>query len=252
MASGRAIAVCRGASRGAGRALRVAVSAYLLLALAACSIGKLEPLEVETGPGADVTVDGLHRVKNSALAMAWIKPDANFARYTHVRLDPVHINYRRTPDDTESPRGDNYALTRDQTEAFKRVFRDAFARQIEKVAGMPLDDSNGPATLRIGAAIIDLTIKIPELPGSGMAARYTQSTADMTLVMEVRDSQSGEILARIADRKLARSAGNDTTISYSSSASDQSAIREVFSRWAEILAKRLSELRQLASTEIAD
>jgi hypothetical protein len=252
MARGRAIAVRCDASPWAARVLLFALSTSVLLALTACSTGKLEPLEIETGPGADVTVDGLHRVSNPTLSMAWIKPGADFSRYTHVRLDPVHIAYRRTPDDGESPRGDNYALTREQTEAFRRIFRDAFVQQIGKLDALAFGDSNGPTTLRIGAAIIDLTIKIPELPGSGAAARYTSSTADMTLVMEIRDSQSGEILARVADRKLARSAGNDTTLSYSSAASNQLAIREIFDRWAEILAKRLSELRELASPVVAD
>ncbi len=36
---------------------------------------------IQTGPDAEVTFDGLHRVDNSAFTNAWADPDIDFSRY---------------------------------------------------------------------------------------------------------------------------------------------------------------------------
>jgi len=68
--------------------------------------------EIQTGPGAEVTVDGLHRIDNSVFQRAWLKPSADFTTYTQVMLDPVGIAYKRKPKSTRYNRTrSKFALT---------------------------------------------------------------------------------------------------------------------------------------------
>ena len=51
-----------------------------VLAVASCAS---EPT-IQTGPNAEVTFDGLHRVDNSAFKDAWVDPDIDFSRYNKI------------------------------------------------------------------------------------------------------------------------------------------------------------------------
>jgi hypothetical protein len=61
-----------------------AVSAGVLVATAGIASAQdaPPPMKVQTGPDAEVTVDGLHRVDNSLMALAYVKPDMNLQGYT--------------------------------------------------------------------------------------------------------------------------------------------------------------------------
>jgi hypothetical protein len=48
---------------------------------------------------------------------------------------------------------------------------------------------------------MDLVVKIPTERAGGRDQSYTVSYAEVTLIVELRDSESGEILARVADRR---------------------------------------------------
>jgi hypothetical protein len=62
----------------------------------------------------------------------------------------------------------------------------------------------------------------------------------MTLVLELYDSASNEILARAIDRRRARNVGN---IRWATSVSNRAAARRILRRWADLLVGRLDEVR---------
>jgi len=229
-----------------------APSALLTAALFACASQPLPEMEIETGPGAEVTADGLHRVKNPQLASAWVKPDADFASYDQIMLDLVAVSYKRKPKSTRYQRtGSNFALTDRQMEDLQRYFREAFTKELSESEHYQLVEAPGPRVLRIETAIIDLVVKVPTEQGAGREHVYTSSTAEMTLLMELRDSLSGEILARVADRKDARRAGHggSSDLYYSSAPSNTGAVQRVFRGWAQILRGRLDQIHELQPME---
>jgi hypothetical protein len=206
--------------------------------------------EIETGPGAQVTIDGLHRVKNSRYKHVWAKPDADLAAYEKITFGPVEVHYRRKPrgrrDAATSP---NFALTTRQMEDLKKELEGAFAAELTKAGLYQLVEEPGPEVLRIDISIIDLIVKVPTQSTTASQQTYTSSTADMTLIMELRDSTSGEILARAADRQDARAPGfaSSNDLYHSNSARDRGAVRRVFKGWAEILRAQLEEIRSIES-----
>jgi len=219
-------------------------------ALTACASG---PAMIEGGPGAEVTVDGLHKVVNSAFRDAWVKPSADFGSYSAVVLDPIDISYRRKPKSTKYSTGSgNFALTDDQMARMKRYFREVFTAELRKSPHYGVTDSAGPAVLRLAASIKDLRVKVPTelVPGRGRV--YVTNVGEMTLLLELRDSLSGEILARVADRREAR-IGGGFDLRSSSSVSNTEAVKSVFRRWASILRTRLDALHALEpSTSLED
>ena len=231
----------------------VAASSTLLAAtLFACASRPLPEAEIETGPDAEVTTDGLHRVKNPLFGDAWVKHDADFASYDKVTLDPVSVSYKRKPKATRyQGTGSNFALTERQMEDLRRYFREAFAKELSDSEYYELVETPGPQVLRVAAAIIDLVIKVPTRSGAGREHVYTSSTGSMTLLMELRDALSGEILARVSDRKEARAAGHGTPsdLYYSSAVSSAEDVRRVFRRWAQILKARLDQIHELEPTK---
>jgi hypothetical protein len=199
----------------------------------------------EEGPNAEVTVDGLHKVINSSYRDAWVKPDANFASYTAVQLDPVEISYRRKPRRSQYGGTEgNFALTETQMANMKRYFREAFSAELEKASYYELAEAPGPTVLRLVPSIIDLQINVPTEPAAGRDRVYAMKVGKMTLLLEIHDSLSGEILARVADRREARLHGG-YELRQSNPVSNTDAIQRLFRRWAEILRKRLDEVHAI-------
>jgi hypothetical protein len=230
------------------RRIRSAAIALLCAcALAGCRSDG--PPVLETGPNAEVTHDGLVRVRSSRFQYAWLKPDADFARYSQVMMDPVTVAYKRPPRETESRRNPdrgNFALTSEQMAAMKRYFAEAFEKELATLENFTLVHAPGPGTLRVEASLIDLVVNVPTRPGPGSDLVFTTSAAQMTLVLELRDAITGEILARVADRRDTQSgSGAVSDLTYSTPATNTGALRLLFKRWARILATRLDAIRQL-------
>jgi hypothetical protein len=210
----------------------------------------LDPIEIDTGPEARATADGLYPVKKPRFERAWLDPGADFSHYTAVMLEPVTIAYERTP--RKGPyhglSSANFALSDSQLQELQRSFHDEFAQRIAKTDAFVSTASPGPAVLRIDAAIIDLVVKAPTEPMNARDRVYTTSTGEMTLVLEVRDSLSGRVLARAEDRREVRAAGAGGAgdFYFSNAATNAGAVRGEFRRWAEILGQRLDQLHASA------
>lgn len=223
------------------------LASLLALGLVACAGGGRQP-EIATGGRAEVTVDGLHRLDYSGFRDAWVKPDADFASYSKILVAPPRVSYRREPRQGRY-RGpeSNFALSAEQMAAFAALLRSTFEEELARSEHYELVGEPGADVLRMEPAVIDLTVKVPTEPRTmGRDFVFTTSTADMTLLMELRDAQSGEILARVADRREARTAGHGPSDLYwSNSVTDRDAVRRVFRRWARILRQRLDAVHEI-------
>jgi hypothetical protein len=64
----------------------------------------------------------------------------------------------------------------------------------------------------------------------------------MSLIAELYDSETGEVLARVVDRREARRAG---TLSYTNSATNEDDFRYIANGWARILRNSLDKAHGL-------
>ena len=102
----------------------------------------------------------------------------------------------------------------------------------------------GRDVLRVTAELIDLIVRVPTQQTGGRGGVATRSYGAVTLVLEVRDSQSGEIIARAADRQdpTGGGAGDFAEVRPSLVRSDT---QRLFRYWADLLRERLDELREV-------
>jgi len=213
-----------------GSGLRTILSAVLAAALcAACA-------NDTSTRAAEVTHDGLERVAGSKVERAWVKPGVNFSQYTEVSLLDCFVSFRR-----------NWRMnhpgvrTRDMeriksalSEEFRKVFTEELAN-----GGYPVITETDDHVLLIRPAIIDLDVAAPQTNSGGRSDSFTASPGVMTLVIELYDSVSNEILARAIDRRRARNVGN---IQWTTSGTNREAARKILSRWADLLVSRLDEV----------
>ncbi len=228
----------------------IAIAAWASAALLGCAAPQPQRAEVATGARAEVTEDGLHRLVGAGFKNAWAKPDADFARYEKVALRLVTVRYKRRPTHTRmtSSGESNFALTPSQVERMQRYFRETFEAELGGSGNFELVSEPGPDVLYVEASIIDLVVKVPTDTVSARDTTFTTSTADMTLMLELFDSESGELLGRVVDRQDARQPGRSSVndLYMSNAVTDTDSVKRVFRRWARILRERLDLMRTAA------
>jgi hypothetical protein len=185
--------------------------------------------------------DGLVRQPGTRLGAVFVRPDAEIVAYRTVLLDPVQISFARNWDPNRGGRSQLGRLNPADVTAIKdglaELFRETFRAELAR-GGYQLVDEIGPDTLRVSAAIIDLYITAPDTMTAG-SRTYTASSGRMTLVAELRDSVTGELLARAVDARSGRSAGTWTIANRVTNTSDA---RRAIGIWASALRQALDEM----------
>jgi hypothetical protein len=186
--------------------------------------------------------DGLVRKPNTRLNAVFVKPDAQVVAYRSVMLDPLQVSFDGNWDPNRGTRSmsarlnadDVAAIKNDLSELFREIFRDELAR-----GGYQLVDQPGAETLRVTPAIINLFINAPDTSAPGRTRTYTADSGRMTLVVELRDSETNTLLARAVDTQTGRNAGMWTITNRVTNTADA---RRAIGVWASALRRSLDEL----------
>ena len=231
--------------------LEMVTTAGILVGLAGygtTAAAQTPPPTVQTGPDAEISIDGLHRVDNSVMELVYVKPELNLQSYTKVRLGEIRVAYRKDPEGRREarvggmPDEANYALSSSQMDVLKDLYRDALVKELTKDSGYQLVDVPGPDVLHIEAYVIDLVIKVPTKVTAGRQQSGTRSYASVTAVLELYDSESQEILVRLADR-------GDPTLSAGYASVEPAFVKadltRLFEYWAGLLRHGLDEIREV-------
>lgn len=209
-----------------------------LLAVALLSGPALAALNKELV--ASLGADGLQPVKVKGLDRAFSKPGVSLTAYTKVRLDPVEVSFAKgwNPEKT----GTRFKLTdkerQDIAAGVSRNVTEAFTKTLQAKSSYQVTDATGPDVLRVKARIIDLIVNAPDVPSAGRTRTYTMSTGSLTLVAELFDSQSNEVLSRVADHRESRF---NETLQLTNSVINDAEVRDAASRWARILRDTLDK-----------
>jgi Protein of unknown function (DUF3313) len=201
---------------------------------------------IETGPDAEVTHDGLVRVQKSVADAAWVKPTLDLTPYKKLMVVSQGVSFRKLePVSTFQARNESqFPVKEENKERLSQELKTAFETELAKLERYEIVTAPGPDVLLLVGAVIDVVSNIPPDIDSARFGRggvYLTSVGDATLVIELRDSESGEILARAADRRAAESPFafevNNVTA--------WSEVRRLASYWASLLRRRLEEIEQI-------
>lgn len=129
------------------------------------------------------------RNSSSLVEYAYTNPKADFSRYTRLTTDGLEIYF---PTNMDAPRPEDVDRIR---AAFRTAFLNALGDDYEFV------DKAGPDVLKVRAQLVDMKMTGAEgdFIGSGRLSELV-SRGELTFIMEMIDSQSGEVLARAGDR----------------------------------------------------
>ncbi|MCC6172177.1 MAG: DUF3313 family protein [Gammaproteobacteria bacterium] len=211
--------------------------AALPAALAAPGDARLKRTEAEWSH------DGLRRAEIRGLDLVYLREGASLAGYRQVWLKSVEVAFRRDWPGATRP-GSRIAASElaNIKSGLAKILREETARELGR-GGYALVEGPGEDVLEVDVSIMDLYINAPDVPTAARVQRYTLSVGEMTLVAELRDAPSGELVARVLDRREGRDRGRlELTTSVDNVAAARTAARD----WARILRRQLDAARGIA------
>lgn len=210
--------------------------AALVAALMCTTIS--HPIALGNDQPPTVSHDGLMLTSSKNVALLYVREGASLAGYRKVMLDPVQVAFDKqwSRDRRDIPEDERERIRTGLAEEFRKVFKE----ELEKGGGYEIADTVGPEVLRVTAVIVDLFVTAPDVNRAGRNKTYTVSAGRMTLIAELRDTESGAILARVADRK---EASNFNTFTWTTRASNTADARRILKSWAKALRTGLDAAR---------
>jgi hypothetical protein len=209
--------------------LAVALTA---LALSGCASTQRGPAEW----------DGLVRQPNTRMDAVFLRPDAEIPSYANIILAPAAVQLARNWDPNRGGRSMSRRLDTADIVAMKNdlstLLGDIFKEELT-AGGYQIVTEPGPDTLLVVPAIIDLYVTAPDAMAPGRSRTYTANSGRMTLVLEVRDSVTGETLARVVDGRSGRTSGVMTVTNRVTNTADA---RRNIRIWAQSLRDMLDSL----------
>jgi len=183
----------------------------------------LAALMIAVSLSACTTVEthSFRTTKNAAVESAQISTDADFSKYSSLLADDMGIFF---PQNSPSSAADMQRI--------RQIFRTAFIAELQ---GYDIVQQPGPQTIRVQASLIDLRNSTSaELPGMRREIRDIAAPGSIIFLMEMKDSESGAVLARAAD-----SAAAPTLADTSGVATDWESVQRAAEGWAALFRRFL-------------
>jgi len=200
---------------------------------------------IQSGPNAELSYDGLHKVDNSQADMAWARPDIDLTGYTKLMPISGGIEYAEADNMGRTTRDRNkggpYFIDDRSREQFETLVGDVFKEELAKVERFTLVDEAGPDVLMVAGGLLNVKSYVPPDTATRSIV-FLSAVGEATLVLELRDSESGRILARSIDTRAAETIGD--TVSHSNSVTNSSEARRLIRFWAQRLVEGLDGFTQ--------
>lgn len=211
----------------------------LTLLVAACSNIQDHPTE---------TYDGLVLLPETGFSQVYERPGADLSGYEAFGLEPCQVAFRknwlRSQNTNRMDLGSR--VTQKDVDNIKDQLSELCFRKFAEVLQQPppyqlvANFDGGEPVLILRPAIINLDINAPDKKTSSMSRTYTTSAGEMTLLLELLDGTTGQILYRIVDR---RRSAETHYLQWSDSVTNQAEANRWLKRWATQLREGLDEVR---------
>ena len=204
---------------------------------------------------ATVTFDGLVLVEDAEVHAAFVHPDADFSVFKRVAILPALVAFRSDWQRRQNQGSRSRNVRASDMERIKEdvadLLNDVFIEQLE-AAGYEVVHDAGDDVLILRPAILDLDVVAPDVSAASRSRTYTATTGAATLLLELFDSTTGQILGRAVDRRTAGRSGGFAT--RSNRVTNRGDARREFRVWANQLVEFLDQhyVQAEESEEAAD
>jgi len=220
--------------------MRIVLSFATILLLVGCAPAP----SIQQGPDAETTFDGLVRIDNARFSNAWIDPDVDLSQYDKIMAGGAEFEFRAVKKSNSSTalRRSNeseFWISDENKQELIEIVSEEFRQELEKSEKFSVADAPGPDVLIIVGGLHDIVSRVPpDMIGRGDF--YLSSVGEATLVIEARDSLSGETIYRAIDRRAAERAGGQMMVS--NTVTTKSELRRLAKRWAARLREGLDSI----------
>lgn len=189
----------------------------------------------------EVSQDGLHLKTQTKSRLVYVRPDATFTQYRRVAILDCGVEFSKTwLDNYNSSQRDparrisDRDLDRAKTD-LAASFKKIFTEELSGKGGYEISTNAAPDVLVLRPALVNIQVSAPDLMTAGRSTTYVQSSGQMTLYLELWDSATNTIVARVMDAN----ADPNMYGQRSSSVSNRAAADRLMRLWAQELHKRL-------------
>jgi hypothetical protein len=176
--------------------------------------------------------DGLEEIRSKYFSAAFMRPGVNFSDYRELLLSQSELAFR-TPDRSKQ----QFPLTEEQKNRFRQLLDAQFAKELASSKTLQMTSSAGPRALKLEVRVQDIVAMVPPRSVSGVGDIALQALAEATLVIEISDSESEEVLARIYDRRVIE--GTAIAQKQGPPVTQWEEVEAVCNRWASTVRARL-------------
>jgi len=211
---------------------------------AALAVGSVASVLAKEAPPA-TTPEGLVLQKNTKSRVVYLKPGATFTQYNRVAiLDPlVEFEKDWQKDYNKSRRSLEGRVSDADVERMKAglaaEFKKVFTKELQDKGGYQVVNTAAPDVLVLRPALVNVKVNAPDLMTAGINATVVRSAGQMTLFLELWDSSTNTLLARVLDA----AADNDAFAKQANRATNTQAADRILGDWAHELRVRLDEVK---------
>ena len=200
---------------------------------------------IQSGPNAETTFDGLVRIDNARFAGAWIDPDVDLKQYTKIIPGGAEFEFRNVQKMSASAaRRANereFWISDSDKQRLADTVTEVFEEELQKSKYFTVTDEPAPDALVIVGGLHDIVSQVPP-EDVGRSEVWLRSLGEATLVIELRDSLSNEVVYRAVERRAAENVGNQMI--RANTATTWAEVRRWARRWAVRLREGLDSVHE--------
>ncbi len=177
---------------------------------------------------------GLVKKDVKGIDTAYVRPGASLAEYNKVLLKPVQVSFRKGWLQQPLPGSKfpiNPADAQEIREKVARLMEDEFRKELA-AGGYKLTNTPGDDVREVEAAVVNLYVAAPAAVKSPTLKTLAVSAGERSLVAQLSDSATGDVLARVFDYA---SAHENTRAQSISSVENEAEARAIVGSWAKLL-----------------
>lgn len=188
---------------------------------------------------------GLQKIPVKGLDVVYARPGATLAGYTKILLAPISVAFHKDWASTVKVGTNRQISSSDQQrirEKLAKVMQEEVVKELN-AGGYHLVTAPGDDVLGVEMAVVNLYARAPaNLTGQSGKDFYAVTAGEMSLVIQLTDSSSGDAIARAFDNFRATEYTNPERITR---ADNETEVRSAASQWAKALRNGLDRAKTI-------
>jgi hypothetical protein len=216
----------------------------LALGVSVCLTFACAPVLDASEPAPQVSQDGLQLQKQTKQRLVYLKPGATFSQYDRVAILECYVEFRKNwarDYNSEHEALENQVRDSDiqrMKSALSAEFKKVFVNELTK-GGYQVVDTAAPDVLILRPALVNVDPTAPDLMTANMQQTVVRSAGAMTLYLELWDSTTNTILARVMDAE----ADQEAFAQPANRVTNTAAADTILKNWADELRAHLDVVR---------